>query len=97
MNLSELSDALTRGQLVDPATVNMSGLTQSGSYWNAKIRFSALATPRPLTRKDGSRVVPSQLMLSEMLYRVLPWALQQAGIDASLDQLRALNGGFRHQ
>ncbi|HKI83002.1 MAG TPA: hypothetical protein VKA63_01600 [Candidatus Krumholzibacteria bacterium] len=34
--------------------------------------------------------VPSQVMLSEMLNRVLPWALLQAGIDASNDQLRAL-------
>lgn len=35
--------------------------------------------------------VPSAEVLSEMLYRVLPWFLEQAGVTADRDQLRALD------
>jgi hypothetical protein len=34
--------------------------------------------------------VPSQVALSQMLYRTLPWALEKAGIPATEDQRRAL-------
>ncbi len=34
--------------------------------------------------------VPSQLVLTYVLYRVLPWALKQAGISVTKDQRRAL-------
>src|SRR5262245_60511649 len=36
------------------------------------------------------RYVPSQVCLSHMLLRTLPWALEQAGIPASLAQRYAL-------
>jgi hypothetical protein len=34
--------------------------------------------------------VPSQVAISQMLYRTLPWALEKAGIRATNDQMRAL-------
>ncbi len=34
--------------------------------------------------------VPSQVILSQMLLRTLPWALRQAGITATDDQVREL-------
>lgn len=34
--------------------------------------------------------VPSQVVLSQMLFRTLPWALQQAGIEVSDEQLSQL-------
>ena len=34
--------------------------------------------------------VPSQVAISQMLYRTLPWALEKAGIRATEDQRRAL-------
>lgn len=34
--------------------------------------------------------VPSQVAISQMLYRTLPWALEKAGIHATKDQRRAL-------
>jgi hypothetical protein len=34
--------------------------------------------------------VPSQVAISQMLYRTLPWALEKAGIQATNDQMRAL-------
>lgn len=36
--------------------------------------------------------VPSQVVLSHMLYRTLPWALEEAGIPAGSEQYRALQG-----
>lgn len=36
--------------------------------------------------------VPSQFILSQMLYRTLPWMLIQAGIEASAKQLNTLKG-----
>lgn len=35
--------------------------------------------------------VPSAEALSEMLYRALPWLLEQAGVAADRDQFRALD------
>jgi hypothetical protein len=35
--------------------------------------------------------VPSPVILSHMLYRVLPWLLTRAGIEASEQQINALN------
>jgi hypothetical protein len=33
---------------------------------------------------------PSQVMISQMLYRTLPWALKKAGIAATREEVRAL-------
>ena len=38
--------------------------------------------------------VPSQVVLSQMLFRTLPWALKQAGVTVSQEQLASLTERF---
>jgi hypothetical protein len=57
-------------------------------------KHGAQLTPSRVSEWRRGVYVPTQLMLSHILHRTLPWALKHAGISASAEQFRALKECF---
>ena len=61
-------------------------IKELGQECSIKLTYSRLSESR------RGKYTPSQKVLSQLLYDVLPWALQKAGVKVTAEQQEALDG-----